>query len=89
MAEVVDRYFKCDMCGKRMDRPAAPSESRGKYVATFGADYAVAGHGISLKDLCQPCNDYVGRLMLDVEAIIRAAKEENALQSDKPEGDKR
>lgn len=66
MTEHSRKYYTCDLCKVEMDKPYSGGEN-GTYTLKTSSDYAVTGHAWAWKDLCKECNDYVGRIISDLE----------------------
>lgn len=73
MARKTKVYHTCDICGVDMDQPYNGGEN-GTYTLTATSDYAVTGHAMFWKELCEPCNSYLRRLISDLEVFSKDQK---------------
>jgi hypothetical protein len=67
-------YHTCDRCGVEMEKPF-----NGGAMGTFSIhaveDFVVCGGpALTWKELCGPCNSYVGRIILDLQGDQKEAR---------------
>ena len=70
MAKHNRTFHTCDICGTEMDRPYNGGQC-GTFAMTADLSYAVAGYSISWKELCGPCNSWLGRQISDLQETAK------------------
>lgn len=58
-------FHTCDICGIEMEKPHNGGEA-GTYTLVATEDYAVAGNNLNWRELCGPCNSWLGRHISDL-----------------------